>query len=329
MIWSENDKISLLKLAMPITVLDAIKEANRHQITVKGSKFLERKAEADTIIFDKTGTLTKAQLIVERIISFNGENPDELLRIAACLEAHFPHSIAKAVVNAAKEKGLVHEENHSKVEYIVAHGISSRIEGKRVVIGSYHFVFEDEKCTVHVEMEETFENLPEECSLLYLAMEGRLAGVICVSDPVREEAADVISLLHDQGFTKIVMMTGDSEHTASAVANKIDVDEYYSEVLPEDKAAFVEKEHAKGRKVIMIGDGVNDSPALSAADVGIAISDSAQIAREVADITIEADNLFELVALRKISTNLMGRIHKNYVRIVGMRSTGFLSALPI
>ena len=329
MIWSENDKISLLKLAMPITVLDAIKEANRHQITVKGSKFLERKAEADTIIFDKTGTLTKAQLIVERIISFNGENPDELLRIAACLEAHFPHSIAKAVVNAAKEKGLVHEENHSKVEYIVAHGISSRIEGKRVVIGSYHFVFEDEKCTVHVEMEETFENLPEECSLLYLAMEGRLAGVICVSDPVREEAADVISLLHDQGFTKIVMMTGDSERTASAVANKIGVDEYYSEVLPEDKAAFVEKEHAKGRKVIMIGDGVNDSPALSAADVGIAISDSAQIAREVADITIEADNLFELVALRKISTNLMGRIHKNYVRIVGMRSTGFLSALPI
>lgn len=309
-----------LKLAMPITVLAAIKEANRHQITVKGGKFLERIAEADTIIFDKTGTLTKAQPIVERVISFNGENPDELLRIAACLEEHFPHSIAKAVVNAAKEKGLVHEENHSKVEYIVAHGISSRIEGKRVVIGSYHFVFEDEKCTVPVEMEETFENLPEECSLLYLAMEGRLAAVICVSDPVREEASDVISLLHDQGFTKIVMMTGDSERTASAVANKIGVDEYYSEVLPEDKAAFVEKEHGKGRKVIMIGDGVNDSPALSAADVGIAISDGAQIAREVADITIEADNLFELVALRKISTNLMGRIHKNYVRIVGINS---------
>ena len=309
-----------LKLAMPITVLAAIKEANRHQITVKGGKFLEQIAEADTIIFDKTGTLTKAQPIVERVISFNGENPDELLRIAACLEEHFPHSIAKAVVNAAKEKGLVHEENHSKVEYIVAHGISSRIEGKRVVIGSYHFVFEDEKCTVPVEMEETFENLPEECSLLYLAMEGRLAAVICVSDPVREEASDVISLLHEQGFTKIVMMTGDSERTASAVANKIGVDEYYSEVLPEDKAAFVEKEHGKGRKVIMIGDGVNDSPALSAADVGIAISDGAQIAREVADITIEADNLFELVALRKISTNLMRRIHKNYVRIVGINS---------
>lgn len=309
-----------LKLAMPITVLAAIKEANRHQITVKGGKFLEQIAEADTIIFDKTGTLTKAQPIVERVISFNGENPDELLRIAACLEEHFPHSIAKAVVNAAKEKGLVHEENHSKVEYIVAHGISSRIEGKRVVIGSYHFVFEDEKCTVPVKMEERFENLPEECSLLYLAMEGRLAAVICVSDPVREEASDVISLLHDQGFTKIVMMTGDSERTASAVANKIGVDEYYSEVLPEDKAAFVEKEHGKGRKVIMIGDGVNDSPALSAADVGIAISDGAQIAREVADITIEADNLFELVALRKISTNLMGRIHKNYVRIVGINS---------
>lgn len=309
-----------LKLAMPITVLAAIKEANRHQITVKGGKFLEQIAEADTIIFDKTGTLTKAHPIVERVISFNGENPDELLRIAACLEEHFPHSIAKAVVNAAKEKGLVHEENHSKVEYIVAHGISSRIEGKRVVIGSYHFVFEDEKCTVPVEMEETFENLPEECSLLYLAIEGRLAAVICVSDPVREEASDVISLLHDQGFTKIVMMTGDSERTASAVANKIGVDEYYSEVLPEDNAAFVEKEHGKGRKVIMIGDGVNDSPALSAADVGIAISDGAQIAREVADITIEADNLFELVALRKISTNLRGRIHKNYVRIVGINS---------
>lgn len=309
-----------LKLAMPITVLAAIKEANRHQITVKGGKFLEQIAEADTIIFDKTGTLTKAQPIVERVISFNGENPDELLRIAACLEEHFPHSIAKAVVNAAREKGLVHEENHSKVEYIVAHGISSRIEGKRVVIGSYHFVFEDEKCTVPVEMEETFENLPEEYSLLYLAMEGRLAAVICVSDPVREEASDVISLLHEQGFTKIVMMTGDSERTASAVANKIGVDEYYSEVLPEDKAAFVEKEHGKGRKVIMIGDGVNDSSALSAADVGIAISDGAQIAREVADITIEADNLFELVALRKISTNLMGRIHKNYVRIVGINS---------
>lgn len=309
-----------LKLAMPITVLAAIKEANRHHITVKGGKFLEQMAEADTIIFDKTGTLTKAQPIVVDVISFNGERPDELLRLAACLEEHFPHSIAKAVVNAAKEKGLIHEENHSKVEYIVAHGISSRIEGKKVVIGSYHFVFEDEKCSVPAELGETFENLPEDCSLLYLAIENQLAAVICVSDPIREEAADVITLLREQGFTKLVMMTGDSERTAVAVAEKIGVDEYDSEVLPEDKAAFVDREHEKDRKVIMIGDGVNDSPALSAADVGIAISDGAQIAREVADITIEADNLYELVALREISRNLVRRIHHNYVKIVGINS---------
>ncbi|MGN0402624.1 MAG: heavy metal translocating P-type ATPase [Acetatifactor sp.] len=309
-----------LKLAMPITVLAAIKEANRHQITVKGGKFLELMAEADTIIFDKTGTLTKAQPIVEKVVSFNGESPDELLRLAACLEEHFPHSIAKAVVNAAKEKGLIHEENHSKVEYIVAHGISSRIEGKKVIIGSYHFVFEDEKCSVPVGKEEIFEKLPEECSLLYLAMEGKLSAVICVSDPVREEAADVITMLRKQGFTKLVMMTGDSERTAVSVARKIGVDEYYSEVLPEDKAAYVDKEHREGRKVIMIGDGVNDSPALSAADIGIAISDGAQIAREVSDITIEADNLYELVALRAISRNLVKRIHKNYVGIVGINS---------
>lgn len=310
-----------LKLAMPITVLAAIKEANRHQITVKGGKFLELMAEADTIIFDKTGTLTKAQPIVENVISFNGENPDELLRLAACLEEHFPHSIAKAVVNAAKEKGLIHEEKHSEVEYIVAHGISSRIENKRVVIGSYHFVFEDEKCSVPTGMEEKFENLPEDCSLLYLAMEGKLAAVICVSDPVREEAADVITMLRKQGFTKLVMMTGDSERTAVSVAKKIGVDEYYSEVLPEDKAAFVDKEHKEGRKVLMIGDGVNDSPALSAADIGIAISDGAQIAREVADITIEADNLYELAALRALSRDLVKRIHKNYIRIVGINSS--------
>lgn len=309
-----------LKLAMPITVLAAIREANRHHITVKGGKFLERMAEADTIIFDKTGTLTKAQPVVKCVISFNGQSSDEMLRLAACLEEHFPHSMAKAVVNAAKEKGLIHEENHSKVEYIVAHGISSRIDGKKVIIGSYHFVFEDEKCSVPDGMEEAFENLPEDCSHLYLAMEGKLAAVICIYDPVRAEASDVISLLHDQGFTKIVMMTGDSERTAAAVAGKIGVDEYYSEVLPEDKAAFVDKEHEEGRKVIMIGDGVNDSPALSAADVGIAISGGAQIAREVADITIEADDLFELVALRMLSRNLVRRIHKNYVRIVSINS---------
>lgn len=309
-----------LKLAMPITVLAAIKEANRHHITVKGGKFLERMAEADTIIFDKTGTLTIAQPVVKQVISFNGVNPDEMLRIAACLEEHFPHSMAKAVVNAAKEKGLVHEEKHSKVEYIVAHGISSRIDDKKVVIGSYHFVFEDEKCFVPNNMEEIFESIPMDCSHLYLAMDGKLAAVICVSDPVREEASDVVSLLRNQGFTKIVMMTGDSERTAVAVARKIGVDEYYAEVLPEDKAAYVDKEHKEGRKVIMIGDGVNDSPALSAADIGIAISDGAQIAREVADITIEADNLYELVSLREISRNLVKRIHKNYVGIVGINS---------
>lgn len=309
-----------LKLAMPITVLAAIKEANRHRITVKGGKFLEKVAEADTIIFDKTGTLTKAQPVVMKVVSFNGESPDELLRIAACLEEHFPHSMAKAVVNAAIEKNLVHEENHSKVEYIVAHGISSGVEGKKVIIGSYHFVFEDEKCCIPEGMEQTFYELPGEFSQLYLAIDGELAAVICIADPIREETSDVIAMLKKSGFTKLVMMTGDSERTAAAVAEKIGVDEYYSEVLPEDKAAFVAKEHAQGRKVIMIGDGVNDSPALSAADVGIAISDGAQIAREVADITIEADNLYELVTLRTISKKMMKRIQKNYVRIVGINS---------
>ncbi|MGN0376481.1 MAG: heavy metal translocating P-type ATPase [Suilimivivens sp.] len=309
-----------LKLAMPITVLAAIREANRHCITVKGGKFLEKMAEADTIIFDKTGTLTKAHPVLAKVVPFSDEDPDELLRLAACLEEHFPHSMAKAVVNAAKEKGLVHEENHSKVEYIVAHGISSRVEGKKVIIGSYHFVFEDENCNIPEGMEETFRSLPEELSYLYLAIEGKLAAVICIADPIREEAPTVIENLKKSGFTKIVMMTGDSERTAAAVAKKIGVDEYYSEVLPEDKAAFVDREHALGRKVVMIGDGVNDSPALSAADVGIAISDGAQIAREVADITIEADNLYELVTLRTISKNMVKRIQKNYIRIVGINS---------
>ena len=309
-----------LKLAMPITVLAAIREANRHRITVKGGKFLEKMAEADTIIFDKTGTLTKAQPTVVKVVSFNGEDPKELLRIAACLEEHFPHSMAKAVVNAAIERNLIHEENHSKVEYIVAHGISSRVEGKKVIIGSYHFVFEDEQCEIPEGMEQTFHELPGELSQLYLAIEGKLAAVICIEDPLRKEASAVIKQLRKNGFTKIVMMTGDSERTAASVAHKVGVDEYYSEVLPEDKAAFVEREHALGRKVIMIGDGVNDSPALSAADVGIAISDGAQIAREIADITIEADNLYELVTLKKLSNNMVKRIHKNYVRIVGINS---------
>lgn len=309
-----------LKLAMPITVLAAIKEANRHRVTVKGGKFLEKAAEAETIIFDKTGTLTKAQPVVEKVISFNGESEEELLRLAACLEEHFPHSMAKAVVNAAKEKGLVHEENHSKVEYIVAHGISSQVEGKKVIIGSYHFVFEDENCSVPEHMRDVFCNLSGEYSHLYLAKEGVLEAVICISDPIREEADDVIKMLKKSGFSRIVMMTGDSERTASTVAARVGVDEYYSEVLPEDKAAYVEREQEQGRKVIMIGDGVNDSPALSAADVGIAISDGAQIAREIADITIEADNLYELAALRFISKKMINRIHRNYIRIVGINS---------
>ena len=309
-----------LKLAMPITVLSAIKEANKHHITVKGGKFLERMAQADTIVFDKTGTLTKAQPVVRRVVSFCEEDTDELLRLAACLEEHFPHSMAKAVVIAAQEKGLVHEENHSKVEYIVAHGISSRIGDKKVIIGSYHFVFEDECCRVPEGMEAEFEQLPDDCSCLYLAMDGLLAAVICISDPIREEAAAVIGMLRESGFDKIVMMTGDSERTAAVVAAQIGVDDYYSEVLPEDKAAFVDQEHALGRKVVMIGDGVNDSPALSAADVGIAISDGAQIAREVADITVEANDLYGLVTLRELSQKLMRRIHRNYVNIVGINS---------
>lgn len=309
-----------LKLAMPISVLSAIREAGTHHITVKGGKFLEKVAEADTIVFDKTGTLTKAQPTVAHIVSFNGEDTDELLRTAACLEEHFPHSMAKAVVQAALEKGLTHEEKHSKVEYIVAHGISSMVDGHKVVIGSYHFVFEDEGCLVPDGMQERFESLPDEYSHLYLAVEGELAAVICIEDPLREEAVNVIAALRQVGLSKIVMMTGDSERTARAIAERVGVDEYYSEVLPEDKASFVEREKAAGRKVIMIGDGINDSPALSAADVGIAISDGAQIAREIADITIEADNLYEIVTLKTISVELMKRIRKNYIGIVGINS---------
>lgn len=314
-----------LKLAMPISVLSAIKEANGRQIVVKGGKYLEAMAEAETIVFDKTGTLTKAQPTVTDVVSFNGQNSDELLRIAACLEEHFPHSMAKAVVQAAMNKGLVHEELHSKVEYIVAHGISSTIDGKKVVIGSHHFVFEDEKCQIPEGMEKVFEQLPNECSHLYMAMEQKLAAVICIEDPLREEAREVIRGLKDAGFSKIVMMTGDSERTASVIAKKVGVDEYYSEVLPEDKAAYVEKEQEGGRKVVMIGDGINDSPALSAANVGIAISDGAEIAREIADVTIDADNLYELVKLRKLSQRLMERIHRNYRFIVGF-NTGLIGA---
>lgn len=306
-----------LKLAMPISVLSAIREANQHKITVKGGKFLEAVAEADTIVFDKTGTLTKAQPTVAEVVSFSEtKSPDELLRIAACLEEHFPHSMAKAVVDAAKEKHLDHEEMHSKVEYIVAHGISTTINGKKAIIGSYHFVFEDENSIIPEGMEEKFCHLPEEYSHLYLALEGVLAAVICIEDPLRPEAAEIIRQLKKAGLKKIVMMTGDSERTAKAIAKKVGVDEYYAEVLPEDKANFVEKEKAEGRKVIMIGDGINDSPALSAADVGIAISEGAEIAREIADITVAADDLAEILVLRMLSNRLMKRIHKNYRFIV-------------
>lgn len=309
-----------LKLAMPISVLSAIREASAHDITVKGGKFLEAMAEADTIVFDKTGTLTKARPTVADVISFNGETPDELLRIAACLEEHFPHSMAKAVVNAAMEKNLQHEEMHTKVEYVVAHGISTKINDKKVIIGSYHFVFEDEKSVIPEDKKDLFNALPEEYSHLYMAIDGSLAAVICIEDPLREEAEDVVRKLHKAGFTKIVMMTGDSERTAKAVAGRVGVDEYYSEVLPEDKAGFIEKEKAAGRKVVMIGDGINDSPALSAADVGIAISDGAEIAREIADITIGADDLYRVVTLKNLSDALMKRIGKNYRTIVGFNS---------
>ena len=306
-----------LKLAMPLAVLSAMREANQHKITVKGGKFLEAVAEADTIVFDKTGTLTKAQPTVAEVVSFSEtKSPDELLRIAACLEEHFPHSMAKAVVDAAKEKHLDHEEMHSKVEYIVAHGISTTINGEKAIIGSYHFVFEDENSIILEGMEEKFRHLPEEYSHLYLALEGVLAAVICIEDPLRPEAAEIIRQLKKAGLKKIVMMTGDSERTAKAIAKKVGVDEYYAEVLPEDKANFVEKEKAEGRKVIMIGDGINDSPALSAADVGIAISEGAEIAREIADITVAADDLAEILVLRMLSNRLMKRIHKNYRFIV-------------
>ena len=310
-----------LKLAMPISVLSAIREASLYNVTVKGGKFLEAVAEADTIVFDKTGTLTKAHPTVVDVVNFNDEySSDDMLRVAACLEEHFPHSMAKAVVDAASKKGLSHEEMHTKVEYIVAHGIATSINGKRTVIGSYHFVFEDEKCVVPEGKKPLFESLPLYYSHLYLAIEGKLSAVICIEDPLRDEAAAVVTSLKKAGISKVVMMTGDSERTASVIAKKVGVDEYYAEVLPEDKAAFVEKEKAKGRKVIMIGDGINDSPALSAANVGIAISDGAEIAREIADITVGSDDLYQIVTLKYISNALMKRIRSNYRKIVGFNS---------
>lgn len=310
-----------LKLAMPISVLAAIREANAHKITVKGGKFLEAVAEADTIVFDKTGTLTKAKPTVVDVVSFNGESKDDLLRLAACMEEHFPHSMAKAVMDAAKDRGLTHEEMHSKVEYIVAHGISTTVDGRKAIIGSHHFVFEDEKCTIPEGKEEEFASLPPEYSHLYLGIEGELAAVICIEDPLRPEAPEVIRKLHEAGFTQIVMMTGDSDRTAKAIAARVGVDKYYSEVLPEDKARFIEEARESGHKVLMVGDGINDSPALSAADVGIAISDGAELAREISDITIGADDLSVMVTLKEISNGLMTKIHKNYRRIMGINGT--------
>ena len=321
-----------LKLAMPISVLSAIREAGSHHITVKGGKFLEAMAEADTIVFDKTGTLTKACPTVASVVSFCDKTSDELLRIAACLEEHFPHSMAKAVVDAATQKNLLHEEMHTKPDYVVAHGIASTIGEKRAVIGSYHFVFEDEKCMIPEEKKELFENLPLQYSHLYLAIDGKLAATICIEDPLRTEAKSVIRKLHKEGFTNIVMMTGDSYRTAEAIAKSVGVDHFYAEVLPEDKADFVQQEKAKGHKVVMIGDGINDSPALSAADVGIAISDGAEIAREIADITVSADDLNEIVTLRMLSGALMKRIHKNYRQIVtfnaGLIALGVAGVIP-
>lgn len=312
-----------LKLAMPLTVLSAIREASTYDITVKGGKFLEAMAEADTIVFDKTGTLTKAQPTVVDVISFNGQSSDELLRIAACLEEHFPHSMAKAVVNKAIERNLVHEELHSKVEYIVAHGIYSTLEGRKIIIGSHHFVFEDENAKVPEDKKQLFEELPEQYSHLYMAIDGLLAAVICIEDPLRKEAPEVIRRLKKYGISKVVMMTGDSDRIASTIADKVGVDEYYSEVLPEDKAKFVENEKNAGRKVIMIGDGINDSPALSEANVGIAISDGAEIAREIADVTISADNLYEIATLKQLSDAMVRRINTNYRLIVGI-NTGLI-----
>lgn len=309
-----------LKLTMPIAVLSAIRQAGSYDITVKGGKFLEAVAEAETIVLDKTGTLTKAMPTVKMIVPFCEAGENELLRIAACLEEHFPHSMAKAVVSAAKKAGLEHEEMHSKVEYIVAHGISSSIEGKRVFIGSAHFIFDDEKCIVPKEYQKQFESLPEEYSHLYLAIDGVLAAVICIEDPLREESASVVRALKGAGFQKVVMMTGDNERTAAFIARKAGVDEYYSEVLPEDKAMFIEKEKAKGKKVLMVGDGINDSPALSAADAGIAVSDGSELAREIADITIPADNLYQIVRLKYLSQALMRSINRNYKEIVGINT---------
>ncbi len=306
-----------LKLSMPIAVLSAMRESSGHNVSVKGGRFLEAVAAANTIVFDKTGTLTYATPTVAQVVPFGGREESEMLRLAACLEEHYPHSIANAVVEEAKRRGLSHEEYHSQVQYVVAHGISSMVDGEKAIIGSAHFVFEDEGCRIPEGEEEKFSTLPAEYSHLYLCIAGELAAVICIHDPLRREAKAAVRALHDCGIDKVVMMTGDSRRTAEAVAAEVGVDEVFAEVLPEDKAAYIRSEKAAGRKVIMIGDGVNDSPALSEADAGIAIATGAAIAREIADITISSENLFELVTLRRLSEALMDRIHRNYRFIVG------------
>ena len=310
-----------LKLSMPLAVLSAMRECGSYHITVKGGKYLEALAKADTIVFDKTGTLTHATPTVVDVVPFGGRNADDVLRIAACLEEHYPHSMANAVVQAAAQKGINHEEMHSEVQYVVAHGIASSVAGEKVVIGSQHFVFEDEGCYIPTSESDKFDALPPEYSHLYLAIGGELAGVICIADPLREEAADVLKALRGLGIRKAVMMTGDNDRTASVIAKQVGVDAYYAEVLPEDKARFVEQEKAAGHTVIMLGDGINDSPALSAADVGIAISDGAAIAREIADVTVAADSLNELVILKCIANGLQKRTHDNYRFIMGFNST--------
>ena len=321
-----------LKMAMPISVLSAIKEATDYGITVKGGKFLEAVADADTIVFDKTGTLTKASPTVHSVISFCEESEDELLRQAACLEEHFPHSVARAVVGEAERKGLLHDEMHTKAEYIVAHGIASHIDGKKAVIGSYHFVFEDEAVKIPKEYQQRFDDLPAEYSHLYYAKDGLLCACILIEDPMRKESANVVAQLKELGFRHVVMMTGDSERTAAAIAASAGIEEYYSEVLPEDKAGYIERAKKEGRHVIMVGDGINDSPALSAADAGIAISEGAEIARQIADITISSEELESIVVLRKLSTLLMKRIRLNYRTIVGFNTAlialGIAGILP-
>ena len=321
-----------LKLAIPVAVLSAMRESSGHHISVKGGRFLEAVAKADTIVFDKTGTLTYATPKVAQIVPFGGRREADMLRLAACLEEHYPHSMANAVVEEAKRRGLTHEEYHSQVQYVVAHGISSMVENKKVIIGSAHFVFEDEGCCIPEGEQEKYDALPAAYSHLYLCIDGELAAVICIHDPLRREAKDAVKALHESGFTNVVMMTGDNRRTAESVAAEVGVDAVYAEVLPEDKAAFIRQEKEKGHTVIMVGDGVNDSPALSEADAGIAISTGAAIAREIADITVASEDLFELVTLRKLSEALMARIHGSYRFIVAFNlsliTLGVAGVLP-